>query len=205
MDDELTDKLRIREQVQNWVIWRDSGDWEKFRTVWHEGAQMQATWFRGPVENFIAHASKNFGRGTIDAQLLHFLGGTSIELKGTRAIAQTKKRIESRQTVEGVTCDVVCLGRFYQFFEKRDGRWAIVLHQGIYEKDRLDPVDPARVPVLDRDLLASFPEGYRHLAYVQTKAGFAVKRDMPGFRGRELERLYAAGATFLANGPAAYI
>jgi hypothetical protein len=34
-------------------------------------------------------------------------------------------------------------GRFYDFLEKREGRWGLVLHQPIYEKDRMDPVDPA--------------------------------------------------------------
>jgi hypothetical protein len=72
-----------------------------------------------------------------------------------------------------------------------------VLRQPIYEKDRLDPVDPAAKLVLDRDLLARFPEGYRHLAYLQTKIGYQVKTDMPGIEGPELERLYARGARWL--------
>jgi len=201
MSDELSDKFRIRETIENWVIWRDSGNWDRFRTIWHEGARMQATWFRGSVDDFIAHARRSFERGALDA---HALGGSSIELAGTRAIAQTKKRIDLRSTVEGVVCDVVCVGRFYQFFERRAGRWAIVLHQGIYEKDRIDPVDPSARLVLDQAVLAEFPEGYRHLAYVQTKAGFPVKRDLPGLRGPAVERLYTTGAAYLAGGPAEF-
>lgn len=201
MADELIDKLRIREVVENWVIWRDSGNWDRFRTVWHAGARMHSTWFRGSAEDFIAHARQSWGRGGIGA---HFLGGSSIEIAGTRAIAQTKKRIDSRQAVDGVRSDIVCVGRFYQFFEQRDGRWAIVLHQGIYEKDRIDPVDPAATLALDQALLAEFPEGYRHLAYAQTKAGLKVKRDLPGLSDAAVERLYAAGAKFLAGGAAEY-
>lgn len=201
MKDEMNDKFRIRETVENWVIWRDSGNWERFRTVWHDDARMHSTWFRGPAEDFITHARQSWGRGGIGC---HFLGGSSIEIAGTRAIAQTKKRIDSRQKLDGIACDVVCTGRFYQFFEQREGRWAIVLHQGIYEKDRIDPVDPAATLALDSELLASFPEGYRHLAYVQTKAGFKVKPDLPGLRGAAVERLYAAGAAFLAGGPAEF-
>ena len=197
----MSDKLQIREQVENWVIWRDSGNWDKFRTVWHTNGRMQTTWFGGPIEEFIAHARKSLERGVIGA---HFLGGSTVELDGTRAIAQTKKRIESRQIVEGVVCDLVCIGRFYQFFEKRDGRWAIVLHQGIYEKDRIDPVDPAAKLTLDPDLLGQFPVGYRHFAYVQTRAGLPVKHDLPGLRGASVERLYAAGASFLVGGHAAF-
>ena len=51
--------------------------------------------------------------------------------------------ILQRAPLHGVLVDVVCVGRFYDFFEKRDGRWAIVRRQPIYEKDRLDPVDPS--------------------------------------------------------------
>ena len=102
-----------------------------------------------------------------------------------------------RGEVDGVLCDVACTGRFYDFFEQRNGRWGIVLRQPIYEKDRLDPVDPAATLVLDQDLLARFPGGYRYLAYLQTRLGYAVKPDMPGLRGPEVERLYERGAAWL--------
>ena len=111
--------------------------------------------------------------------------------------------ISQRADVDGVPCDVVCTGRFYDFFEQRGDAWRIMLRQPIYEKDRLDPVDPAAVPQLDRPLLAQFPEGYRHLAYAQARNGFAIKRDMPQLTGSEVERLYADGAAWLAGGPLA--
>jgi hypothetical protein len=98
---------------------------------------------------------------------------------------------------------VLCTGRFYDFFERRQGRWAIVLRQPIYEKDRLDPLDPSAHLMLDSELLAQFPEGYRHLAYAQTRIGFTVKRDMPQLKGAEVERLYADGAAWLAGEPLA--
>jgi len=65
-------------------------------------------------------------------------------------------------------------------------------------------VDPAAAPRLDAALLAQFPEGYRHLAYLQTRIGFTVKRDMPTLKGPEVERLYAAGAAWLAGSPLAW-
>ena len=81
--------------------------------------------------------------------------------------------------------------------EKRGNRWGLVLRQPIYEKDRLDPVDPSAKLVLDQNLLKSFPEGYRHLAYLQSKIGYKVKTDMPGIEGPELEKLYARGSGWL--------
>jgi len=72
-----------------------------------------------------------------------------------------------------------------------------VLRQPIYEKDRMDPVDPSVKLSLDRSLLERFPEGYRHLAYLQTQIGFTVKTDMPGLKGPEVQALYARGRAWL--------
>ena len=191
-----TDREAIRELVESWAIWRDAGDWERFRTVWHDDGKMMATWFQGSADEFIRVSREGFERGV---RILHFLGGSSVEVAGDRAIAQTKMTISQRGPVEGVECDVVCTGRFYDFFERRDGRWGLVLRQPIYEKDRADPVDPAARLELDPQLLARFPAGYRHLAYVQTQIGYTVKDDMPGLTGGEVASLYARGAAWLAG------
>ena len=77
-----------------------------------------------------------------------------------------------------------------------------MLRQPIYEKDRLDPVDPAaRARRSTRDCSSGFPEGYRHLAYLQTRIGYDVKRDMPGLTGPEVERSTRAGTAWLAGHP----
>ena len=198
MDQQLLDRLAIRDLVENWAVWRDAGDWERFATVWHEEGWMSATWFQGPARDFMRVSQEGFAKGV---RILHFLGGTSIDLSGERAIAQTKMTISQRALVHDVLCDVVCTGRFYDFLERRDGRWGIVLRQPIYEKDRLDPVDPSAKVKLDDELLSQFPDGYRHLAYVQSAAGFDVKRDMPGLVGPEVELLYQRGAAWLAGEP----
>ena len=193
-----SDHLAIREVIENWVLWRDAGDWDRFRTVWHDDGYMMATWFQGPSAEFIRVSREGWNRGV---NILHFLGGVSIDLAGDRAIAQTKMTISQRATVHDVLSDVVCTGRFYDFFEKRAGRWAIVLRQPIYEKDRMDPVDPAKTLALDAKLLSQFPEGYRHLAYLQSGIGYPVKKDMPGLKGPEVEALYARGRRWLAGEP----
>ena len=196
MDAALEDRIAIREVIDNWVLWSDSGDWQRFATVWHDDAWMTATWFQGPATEFQKARRAGFERGV---NIIHFLGGTTVEIAGTRAIAQTKMTIDQRATVDGVVADVVCTGRFYDFFAKRQGRWAIVRRQPIYEKDRLDPVTPGAKLELDAALLARFPEGYRHLGYLQTKAGFTVKLGLPGVRGPEVAKLYAEGAAWLAG------
>jgi len=201
MDPQLLDRLAIRDLVENWAVWRDAGDWERFATVWHEEGWMSATWFQGPARDFMRVSQEGFAKGV---RILHFLGGISIDLAGERAIAQTKMTISQRALVHDVLCDVVCTGRFYDFLEKRRdqsgiGKWGIVRRQPIYEKDRIDPVDPAATLRLDQKALAALPEGYRHLAYMQELIGYKVKRDMPGLTGGEVEKLYGEGRELLAG------
>jgi hypothetical protein len=191
----LSDKDEIVELVQNWALWRDAGDWERFRSVWHDDGWMTATWFQGPAAEFIKVSKAGFDKGV---SILHFLGGCSVDVKGGRAVAQTKMTIGQRGDVDKITVDVVCTGRFYDFLEKRKSKWGIVRRQPIYEKDRMDPLDPSADLKLDPDLLGSFPEGYRHLAYLQTRLGFKVKREgLPQLKGPEIERLYRHGRAWL--------
>lgn len=144
MNEAMEERLAIRELVENWVVWRDAGDWAPFRSVWHDDGRMMATWFQGGADEFIRVSREGWDKGV---SILHFLGGSAID-----------------------------------------------------EKDRLDPVDPAAELALDRGLLDAFPEGYRHLAYLQTRIGFEVKRDMPGLKGAAVQALYARGAAWLAGG-----
>jgi SnoaL-like domain len=195
------DRLAIVETVNNWALWRDAGDWERFRTVWHEDGWMTATWFQGPAEMFIEVSKAGFDKGV---SILHFLGGTSVDLNGERAIAQTKMTISQRAAVDGVPVDVVCTGRFYDFFARRRGRWGIVRRQPIYEKDRMDPLDPAARLTLDAELLGRFPEGYRHLAYLQTRIGFTIKLNLPQLKGPVVEALYVHGQAWLEGAPSAF-
>ncbi len=190
----LEDRLLVRELVENWVLYRDAGDWERFRSVWHSDGRMMATWCQADAEGFISASQQGWAKGV---SILHFLGGSTIDIVGDRAIAQTKMTISQRAPVEGMLVDVVCTGRFYDFIERRAGRWGLVLRQPIYEKDRMDPVDPAARLSLDADLLAQFPSGYRHLAYLQTRIGYEVKKDMPGLKGPEVEALYVRGRSWL--------
>ncbi len=78
MPQDREDKLAIIETVNNWALWRDAGDWERFRGVWHEDGWMTATWFQGPAAKFIEVSKAGYDKGV---SILHFLGGTSVDLK----------------------------------------------------------------------------------------------------------------------------
>ena len=190
LTEQEAEEFRIRQLVEKWALTRDAGDWAGFASVWHEDGWMTATWFQGPVADFIQASRDGFAAGV---NILHFLGGSRCEVTGNRAVAQTKMTIQQRAAVHGITADVTCTGRFYDFLEKRAGAWGIVRRQPIYEKDRLDPVDPGARLTLDPRRLAEFPAGYQHLAYLQTRGFSRASTARKGLRGPDVERLYREG------------
>ncbi len=200
MESTMKDELEIRQMIERWALWRDAGLWDQFATVWHPEGVMMATWFQGPYREFIRVTQEGWAKGV---SILHFLGGSAIEVAGDRAIAQTKMTISQRGMVEGVSgpvlCDVVCTGRFYDFVTRHEDRWKLLHRQPIYEKDRIDPVDPSAALQLDSQALSAFPEGYRHLAYIQTRIGYKVKMDMPMLQGEGVQQLYARGSRWLSG------
>jgi hypothetical protein len=75
----------------------------------------------------------------------------------------------------------------------------VLLSAASQREDRGNPMQG--MPAPDRNLLASFPEGYRHLAYMQARIGYKVKTDMPGLDGPEVDALYARRAAWLKGEP----
>ena len=190
------ERLAIRELIENWVLWRDTANWERFATVWHDDGQMVATWFQASAQDFISRSRMAWERGV---KVLHVLGGSSIEIKGSRAIAETKMEIIQRAVVHDVEVDVHCHGLFVDSYEHREGRWGLVLRQPLYDMDSMVPVNPADTLVLEPELLAAYPEGYRHLAYLQSKIGLDVKKDLPGTRGPATDALRESQRRWLAS------
>jgi hypothetical protein len=90
------DRHAIRDLVENWAVWRDALMWDRFRTVWHPEGRMMATWFQGTADEFIKVSEEGYAKGV---RILHFLGGMSVDIRGKRAIAQTKMTISQRRVV----------------------------------------------------------------------------------------------------------
>lgn len=204
MPPDMHDKAAIREVIESWAIFRDSGDFDRLRTCYHDDGVMHATWFQGSADDFCAKARASFEQGNKSS---HVLGSTHIDLayphsgthSGTRAVAQTRLTLASRDTIDGALYDISCIGRFYDLFEKRGDDWKIATRLLTYEKDRADPVVAGETATFDRAILDRFPEGYRYLAYAQTKRGLDVYRDLPGLRGPAVDALYARGRAWLAR------
>jgi len=180
------EKLSIYEVVQSWALYRDTGDWEGLRSTVHSDAHMTATWFDGSFEDFITAVQASWRKGS---KSQHFLGGTVAQINGNKAIAQTRMSIMVRGALDNQVVDITCTGRFYDRVEKRDGKWKILKRNVIYEKDRMDLLDPSAQLTLDPHRLNKYPEGYQHLAYLQSTHGADVSVHLATGSGPALDTL----------------
>lgn len=197
MNQETVDIMLIRDQIERWVVYRDSFQWDKFRTVWHPDGIMKATWTEGSFEDFIEITKEGMKHGL---NIMHILGGSAIEVNRSRAQAMTKMIILQRSMLDGVLCDVSSYARQFDLWEKRNGKWGLVYRETVADKDRVDPVNPAETVKLDQKLLERFPKEYCHLAYLQTKIGYDVNPDCPRLSGgASMEALYQKGANWLVG------
>ncbi|HEY4374544.1 MAG TPA: nuclear transport factor 2 family protein [Burkholderiales bacterium] len=194
----LRDEAEIRGAVQNWALWRDTGNWEQLRRCYAAGARVQTTWMQGTAEEFIAASQAGFARPQAP-RATHSIGACSVQIAGERALAETRMILLLRASLDGVEVDATAWGRFVDWFVRHEGRWVIARRHSIHEKDRLDPVNPAATLKLDEARLATFPQGYRHLAYLQSHGGASITPDLALHNGPGQETLYAAGRDWLAG------
>lgn len=163
---------------------RDSCEWDNLRSIFHPGAHIYTTWTgRTPYEDFIAASKAGMAKGVF---IMHRIHGstTDITTDATRAVTKMKATITQRFKLDnGIEADAESDCRFVFFWSKdaQTGNWGAVFVRHFYEKDKLIPVDPNRVPKIDVEAVAKYPEGYRYLAYCQERCmGANVLRDMPG-------------------------
>ena len=193
---ELLTRLEIAELVQSWALYRDSGDWEKLKTTAHPHALITTTWYEGPFEGFIEAIQAAWRKGS---RSQHVQGGTTVNVHHQKAIAQTRMSILVRGTLDDELVDVTCVGRFYDRVEYIANEWRIVKRSVIYEKDRMDWVNPTANKLLDRSLLETFPSSYCHLAYLQTKSGGIVNPNLPTSKGEALDHLIKESQVWLSQ------
>lgn len=108
---------------------------------------------------------------------------TDINVTASRAVTKMKATITQRFTIDGCEVDAEADCRFCYFWSKNpeNGNWGANFVRHWYEKDKLIPVDPRKVPRLDDEKLKQYPTGYKYLAYCQEATmGVKVMLDMPG-------------------------
>ncbi len=192
----LSDRAQIRAIVDGWIMWRDGGAWDQLLSAWHPEGRMSSTRFEGLAADFVEQTRRAYEAG---ARVRHAQSGFRCEIAGDRAFAVTGMTITQRGDLDGVPIDIACTGCFVDFLSFRDGRWALDRRQPAYDWDRVDPVRPGAALAFDEELLATFPHAYRHLAYLQHRAGHTINLDLPDARGASWKKLMSDASGWIED------
>jgi len=200
---EFEDKFAIAELIQAWGVYRDQGRWEELRGTFTPDGHISISWFRGPFEQFVARCKANFAAGHTWSR--HHLFAPTVKLAGDRAVAETGVVIRVRQSFKGVPVDLTSCSRFLDRVERHAAVWLIAERAAIYERDRLDPVEPS--PEYDKLFLAGgaarFPEQYRYMAFrLAHSEGRTLAPVVYRDGGAETSDLYARFSDWLGGGTA---
>jgi hypothetical protein len=194
------DKVAIAELVQAWGVYRDQGRWKELRGTFAPDGHISVSWFRGPFEQFVERCRANFSAGRNWSR--HHLFAPTIKLDKDRAIAETPVIIRVRQKFNGVEVDLT--SRFLDRVERHAGDWLIAELAAIYERDRLDPVEPSPKfdALFEAAETAHYPEQYRYMAFrIAHAEGRTLAPVVYRDGGAETTDLYARYSAWLAGGP----
>jgi hypothetical protein len=198
----FADKAACAELIQNWGVFRDQGKWKELRGTFTPDGHISVSWFRGPFEQFVERCRASFGTGHSWSR--HHLFAPVIKLAGDRAVAETSVIIRVRQPFNGIAVDLTSCSRFLDRIERRAEGWLIAERTAIYERDRLDPVEPSDAfdELFKTANTAQYPEQYRYMAF---RLAHAEGRSLAPviFRdgGKETADLYARFSGWLAGKP----
>ena len=188
-------RCAIEQNIASFAF-RDEGQWDALRDLFHPQATIAVSWYRGPIDGFI-EASRSMASPT-----KHWLGVPRIQVRGERALSEVDVAIMVRSKVGALEIDVTSYARFLdRFVLCEDGRWRIVERTGIYEKDRIDPVQPSILfwLVYRFARFARFPAEYRHLAFGLKRQGLQPADRVVVAHSRDEAALKASAATWLAG------
>jgi len=197
---EVEDKLACAELIQAWGVYRDQGKWKELRGTFTPDGHISVSWFRGPFEQFVERCRASFGAGHSWSR--HHLFPSSIKLNGDRAVAETSVVIRVRQPFNGIPVDLTSCSRFLDRLERHPGGWLIAERAAIYERDRLDPVEPSTAfdELFAAADTARYPEQYRYMAFrLAHAAGRSLAPVIYRDGGAETADLYVRFSSWLAG------
>jgi SnoaL-like protein len=187
---DMNDKHACAELIQAWGLYRDQGKWAQLTATFVPEGEIAVSWFSGSFREFVARCRKAFEAGQ---RSKHQIFPSLVRVAGDRALAETNVIILVRQKIEGVLADMTSYARFLDRLERRSGAWAIRERASIYERDRLDPVEPSEAfnKLFATAEAAAYPEPYRYMAARLVAAGRALASVVHHDGSPETAQLYA--------------
>jgi SnoaL-like domain len=170
---DANDKYACAELIQAWGLYRDQGKWPQLLATFVPEGEIAVSWFSGSFREFVDRCRQSFEAGQ---RSKHQIFPSIVRVAGDRALAETNVVILVRQKIGGVLADMTSYARFLDRLERREGRWAIAERASVYERDRLDPVEPSEAfeKLFAAADLSVHPEAYRYMAARLKAAGRAL-------------------------------
>lgn len=193
------DRSDISQLILHWGYYRDHALWDELRETFHSDGEIRVTWYVGKFDGFVDASQEMTERG---AKSFHVMGPSIIDLQGDRAIAITPVSILGRARLAlGVEVDMTSEAQFFDFVERRSGRWRILRRICIYQKDRMDSVGPSlRFWLMSRLMPTDrFDPAYRYLGMALSKAGYPVQPGQVVDNTQTSRDLYAQGQRWLQS------
>ena len=176
---ESIDRNEIINLISKSILTRDSGLWDQLAECYHSKAEFTSSWYKGtPADFFKVAATKLDTARKEGGEQKHLTSNHWIEIKGDRAVAECDLILFMRRAINGVDLDFMTWSRRLQLIEKENGAWKIYRRWVIYERDRMDPVDPT-VPAesyYDAEALAKYPPKIRYHLWRNDLMGSAPEK-----------------------------
>ena len=198
----IEDEHQIASLLIRWGHARDSDDWEILSGCFHDDATIHISWITGPAQDFIARSRTMAAARKPGDHTKHLISAPWIRINRDRAFSRCHANLYIRSTMDGHEFDLQSWIRFFDLLERRDNVWRIVKRTAVYEKDRLEPVDPRGVPkdFFDDMELSAFPTSAKFLCYRQLRSGRSPSTNIISAYSDEERALREEGEAWLENG-----
>lgn len=188
---ETIDRSEIINVISKSIITRDSGQWDQLAECYHSEAEFTSSWWHGPAKDFVGAAAKRMEESRREGgEQKHMVANHWVETDGDRATAECDVCLFTRRPINGVELDSATWSRRLYLMAKENGEWKIWRRFSIYEKSRLDSVDPTVDPAkyFDSKAMERFPKPMRtHLWRLEVKSSGATEKIC--IRGTEQEKV----------------
>jgi hypothetical protein len=180
----MIDEKRLRQSVDRGeiitvvsksILTRDSGWWDQLVECYHSEAEFTSSWWQGKAKDFVKAAGPQLeAQRSEGGEQKHMTANHWVEINGDRATAECDLILYSRNAIKGVELDFATWSRRLHLMARENGDWKIWRRFAIYERDRVDPVDPTIAPekYLDLKAMEKYPKQIRyHLWRNAVKSG----------------------------------
>jgi hypothetical protein len=178
---EAVDRSEIINVISQSIIARDSGLWDQLAECYHSKAEFESSWWTGKPSDFMKAADKKLKESRDEGgEQKHIASNHWIVITGDRATAECDLILYTRTAVDGVELDFATWSRRLHLMARENGDWKIWRRFAIYEKDRVDSVDPAvdLSAHIRRADLSDYPKQLRHHLWRNAVRGSAPSRNL---------------------------